>query len=433
MRQAFDRRCFILGGLSLSTAGSVPARASAQAGPDVTRALQREIDEAAARFRPFVVPAGTSHVRGLRLPAGTRLIGAGRGSRLALIGSGPLIAVDAGDHAAIENVVLDGAARPLPDQRALIEAHGVADLLIAGCAIERAGGIGLKLERCGGQVRQTDFAAMGKSAIFALDSTGLSILENRIGNCGDNGIQVWRSSPGDDGTVVRGNRVTRIRAVSGGDGPFGNGISIYRAGGVSVEGNVVRDCAFTAIRCNSASNVIVTGNNCADLGEVALYVEFAFQGAVVANNLVDGAAVGISITNIDHGGRLAACSGNVVRNLDRRRPQGDEIGGLGIHVEADTAVTGNVIEGASGVGLLLGWGEGLRDVLASANLIRGCEVGAGVSVVPGAGAASLIGNTIAGSRRAAIAGMRWSEVAVPDLARDIADHPHVRLADNRVV
>ena len=51
-----------------------------------------------------------------------------------------------------------------------------------------------------------------------------------------------------------------------------------------------------AVRGNSSSDIQIIANSCTRLGEVALYAEFAFQGALIANNLVDIAATGISIT-----------------------------------------------------------------------------------------------------------------------------------------
>ncbi|MDA4832713.1 hypothetical protein NY536_14785, partial [Enterobacter hormaechei] len=93
----------------------------------------------------------------------------------------------------------------------------------------------------------------------------------------------------------------------------------------------------------------IIGNNCTGSGEMALYSEFAFEGAVIANNIVDGAASGISMVNFDGGGRMGTCSGNVVRNLTAIGPYpADAPGfGIGISVEADIAVTGNVIENAA--------------------------------------------------------------------------------------
>ncbi|WP_449375824.1 TIGR03808 family TAT-translocated repetitive protein [Bosea thiooxidans] len=155
----------------------------------------------------------------------------------------------------------------------------------------------------------------------------------------------------------RPGRPAGIRADGGGDGPNGNGISLYRAGGVIIEGNQLRDCAMTFIRNNSGSGVQILGNQGRRCGEVALYSEFAFEGAIIANNLVEDCAQGANITNLDHGGRLAVFANNIIRNARRGiAPNGKEpIGGIGVHVEAEAAVTGNVIENASDIGISLGW------------------------------------------------------------------------------
>ena len=63
--------------------------------------------------------------------------------------------------------------------------------------------------------------------------------------------------------------------------------------------------------------------------------------------------------------------------------------GTGILAEADIAITGNVIEHASRFGMLLGWGEYLRNVTASNNIIRDTKTGIYVSVVRGTGQVSI--------------------------------------------
>ena len=68
------------------------------------------------------------------------------------------------------------------------------------------------------------------------------------------------------------------------------------------------------MRNNTGDNVQIVGNSCQNLGEVALFVEFGFNGCVVANNLVDRASVGISITNFNEGG------GSTLRDGQRLRP-----------------------------------------------------------------------------------------------------------------
>ena len=124
------------------------------------------------------------------------------------------------------------------------------------------------------------------------------------------------------------------------------------------------------------------------LGEVALYAEFGFEGALIANNVVDGAALGVAVTNFNEGGRLAVVQGNMIRNLVAFRAAGadpNDVAGIGIGVEADTAVTGNVVENAPTVGILLGWGRYMRDVAATGNVVRASGVGIAVSVAAGAG------------------------------------------------
>jgi len=74
---------------------------------------------------------------------------------------------------------------------------------------------------------------------------------------------------------------------------------------------------------------------------------------VIANNTIDGAAIGISVTNFEHSGRLAIVQGNLVRNL-MRRPAGtnpDDVAGVGIAVEADAAITSDVVEQAPNAGM----------------------------------------------------------------------------------
>ena len=161
------------------------------------------------------------------------------------------------------------------------------------------------------------------------------------------------------------------------------------------------DCAFSAIRANSASDLQIAGNTCSRSGETALYAEFAFEGAVINGNIVDGAANGISIVNFDKGGRMAVCSGNIVRNLSTEGPYpADAPGfGVGITVEADTAVTGNMVENAPLYGIKIGWGPYMRNVVATGNVIRKAGTGIAVTVVEGAGSAVISDNVISETRK----------------------------------
>jgi uncharacterized secreted repeat protein (TIGR03808 family) len=223
---------------------------------------------------------------------------------------------------------------------------------------------------------------------------------------------------------------------AGGSGQWGNAINVFRADNVIVRGNRIRNAAFTAVRGNAASNLQIVGNTCTGLGEVALYAEFGFEGAVIANNVVDGAALGISVTNFDKGGRLAVVQGNLIRNLTNRRPPGtdpNDSAGIGIGIEADTAVTGNVIENAPYAGIAAGFGPYLRDVAITANVIRRAEFGIAVSVAPGAGAAVIADNMISEVRGGAIVGLEWKKPVTGDLSKDGAGrYAQLSITGNRV-
>jgi uncharacterized secreted repeat protein (TIGR03808 family) len=286
------------------------------------------------------------------------------------------------------------------------------------------------LRKVSGRITDCEIGDVRKAGLFSEDAAGLEIAHNHVRDCGDNGILVWRSDLGEDATIVSANRIERIAAKSGGSGQNGNAINVFRAGSVIVNGNRIADCAFSAIRSNSGSNCQMIGNSCARLGEVALYAEFSFEGAIIANNTVDKAATGVSVTNFNEGGRLAVVQGNLIRNLFFRKY--GESNGVGIAVEADSVVTGNVIEGSTAYGIMIGWGRYLRDVSVTDNLIRNAMIGIGVSIDPAAGTALITNNMISGAKDGAIRAMSGPTPTGPDLAqasaaayRNLAVHGNV--------
>ena len=131
---------------------------------------------------------------------------------------------------------------------------------------------------------------------------------------------------------------------------------------------------------------------------------------------------------------MAVVQGNIIRDLaPRGRSEGDGDYGIGIYVEADTAVTGNVVESATQAGIMAGWGRFMRDVTITGNVVRSAAIGIGISVVPGAGGAVIADNMISGARRGAILGMDHREVVSGDLTRDgAARYAQLAIAGNRV-
>jgi uncharacterized secreted repeat protein (TIGR03808 family) len=388
---------------------------------DQTRSLQRAIDDAARARVPLALPPGVYRTGMLRLQSGTQLVGVRGATQLIFNGGPSMLSAEAAGSIGLVNLTLDGSGIPLPSRRGLVHCIGGRDVRITDCEITGSGGNGIWFENVSGDISGNIITRSATTAILSFDAQGLSVSRNTIIGTSDNGIEILRTAIGDDGTLVTDNRIEDIKAGPGGSGQYGNAINAFRAGNVIVRGNRIRNCDYSAVRGNSASNIQITGNSVSDVREVALYSEFAFEGAVIANNTVDGAAVGVSVCNFNEGGRLAVVQGNIIRNLLPKRPIGtapDDDAGIGIYVEADTSVSGNVIENAPSFGILAGWGKYLRDVAISGNVIRKAFVGIGVSVTPGAGTALIDNNMIAETPRGAVVGLDHARPVTPDLSAE---------------
>lgn len=382
---------------------------------DQTATLQVAADSAAASGTPLFLPAGVYSVGRIELKSGAQIHGVPGRTILRYRSGGAVLSVDQADNVGLSGLVLDGADQPLGENGALLSVVDTKHFTITDCRFVASAGNGVVLRRVSGRISDCDVGGIRNAGIFSEDASGLEITDNHIHDCGDNGIQIWRSEPGEDGTIVTANRIERIAAESGGSGQNGNGVNVFRAGSVLVSSNRIADCAFTAIRANSSANCQMIGNSCARLGEVALYAEFTFEGVIIANNLVDKAAMGISVTNFKQGGRLAVVQGNLIRNLFLRKDVDSR--GTGIAVEADSVVSNNVVEGAPAYGILIGWGSYLRDVTVTDNLIRNAHIGIGVSSDPTTGPTLITDNLITGSKDGAIRAMNGPTPIGPDLAR----------------
>jgi uncharacterized secreted repeat protein (TIGR03808 family) len=400
---------------------------------DQSEALARALQKADAESRPLFLPPGSYEIGDLALPNACQIIGIPGQSSLRFRGGSGLFRARHTSLLRLEGLTLDGGALPLAPETGLLDAEDVDDLVLDDCTFVGSGGAGAKLRDCAGRIENCSIATIGTIGIWLNQSRGMRVSGNVLDDCGDTGILVSGDAESEDGSIITGNRVSRIRADSGGTGQNGNGINLDKANGVIVTGNRVDDCAFSAIRCFSSDNISVTDNICTHSGEMALYVEFAFEGAIVANNLIDGGNGGISFANFfEHGGRLGVCSGNIVRNIrgGPTYPDGNLQIGAGIAAEADVAITGNVVEDAVW-GLQLGWGPYLRDVTATGNVIRRTKIGIAVSVVEGAGLAVISDNLVADAGQGAILGTKWDQVATGELVDGAETAPNVTVSGNR--
>lgn len=387
---------------------------------DQTRKLQKAIDAAAKAGVILHIPAGEYRTGELTLKANSIIVGVAGQSVLKFTGDKAALTARSARNIHLSGLVLDGggsAPGAKGNESALLSADRVEGLTVTGCTITGSSANGISLTKCSGKIADNEIRQAAITGLFCTDSNGLDISHNHVHDCGNNGIQVWRSTAGEDGTIIAHNRVDGIRAEQGGTGQNGNGINVFRAESVQVTGNRITDCEFSAIRGNAASNFQVIGNSCARLGEVAIYAEFGFEGAMIVNNLIDKAAAGISITNFNEGGRMAVAQGNLIRNLFLRKGKR----GIGIGVEADAMVSGNLIDGAPGVGIQIGWGEYLRDVNATGNLIREVRVGIGISIAGNAGYAFVTNNMISAAAEGGIRAMDHDKLLGPDLAKSSSE------------
>jgi uncharacterized secreted repeat protein (TIGR03808 family) len=388
---------------------------------DQTKALQRAIDEAARAQVPLMLPPGAYRTSMLRLANGTQIVGVRGATKLVFTGGPSMFLGEGAGSVGLTNIAIDGGGIPLPARRGLVHCLGGRDIRIVDCEITGSGGCGIWFEQVSGDVSGNIITAIAATAIVSFDAAGLIVSRNTIVGTNDNGIEILRTAIGDDGTLVADNRIENIKAGPGGSGQYGNAINAFRAGNVIVRGNRIRNCDYSAVRGNSASNIQISGNSISDVREVALYSEFSFEGAVIANNTVDGAAFGVSVCNFNEGGRIAVVQGNIIRNLLPKRPIGtapDDDAGIGIYVEADASVTGNVIENAPSFGIVAGWGKYLRDVAITGNVIRQAFAGIGVSVVPGAGTALVNNNMISDTPRGAVVGLDHARAITTDLSTE---------------
>ncbi len=257
--------------------------------------------------------------------------------------------------------------------------------------------------------------------------SNVRVTDNVILKCSRNGIAIEPGGSAKIATnvVIRGNRIGKLNAgdswgVARTDtattGSEGNGILVYLTDQAVIEGNIVADCQFSAIRTNVSSRLTITGNVCRGSGETALYVEtvgidVGEFGATVSGNSVYGGGAGISVVNFDYQGRFAAVNGNIVWDISNRTitySGGSYItGGTGIYVEGDVSVSGNTVQNCY-FGLALGTGTFQSDLIAAGNVIRQTTLGIGVPAAPPKDIL-ISGNLIVGFSSGAIKSFSYSQ------------------------
>lgn len=418
-----NRRAFLLG--TITSLGLTTVARSGTAAPDLmelrgslaeapaerpaaaddrSAALQAAIDKAAGAGRPLYLGPGRYEVSNIRLPDRARIVGVPGETRLVYSGGGRLLYADDARTLALEGLSIDGANRALADEEdGLLSLAFVDDLTLSGIEVIGSSGHGVALTRSGGRLRDCRISGARGVGLVSTEGRALVIDGNEIGDCLGGGIHLRRWTAGEDGASLTDNRLSRLG---------GAGIRLTAASGVRVSGNDLRGVTGAAVLADAAST-----------------------GAAVSANVIDGAALGIAL----FGGaddRLSMVEGNMIRNMaddgaaDRL---GGRAAGVGIHVETHGTVTGNVVEEAPHLGLSLGWGAALGNVVASGNIIRRAGAGIGVSVLAPEQTTVVTGNLLVGVTGGAVRGMRFAEFVTDDLMRiGTAAVPGLTVGENRV-
>lgn len=408
----------MMSGVAAATGLATPA--AAQTKSIRINNLRAAVEKAIQGDGLLELPAGDIAASGITIDRGLTITGIPGRTRLIPEAGQPVFTISTTDPVTLSGLTFDGGKKP--GDVPLVMCDGATALSISECIFVNSSGSGLWLEKSGGRIRGNSFSAIEKTAIFSRDAKGLTISENTISGIGNNAIQIWTSEPAEDGTIVSNNRISKIAYTDGGTGQNGNGVIIFRAGNVIVQGNRISDCAFTAVRNNAGSNCQIVNNNISRMGEVAIYCEFAFDGAVVSGNIIEDTGLGISITNFNDMGRLATVANNVVRRCVGPGVL-KETSGTGIHTEGDATVVGNVVEDTRDSGISLGWGPHSRTLMATGNIVRNARNGIRFSMTKGADVVLIANNRISGAKENSIVGFDHWDAVTGDLALPGAEIP----------
>lgn len=369
--------------------------------------LQAAITAAVTAGKSLYIAPGTYDVWNLGVGGPIRIFGT-PGKVILRPSAGALYALYVGafTDVAIEGIVFDGAGRALSVDPGLPTRSMVAvkraraegsKIRFTNCTFRNSPHAGLQIYGVAAHVSNCRFESL-VDGVWVRDADGVHIVENHfVGNAG-NAVYVERENAGTngvltpalDGTIVAGNRIETVtQADPSSTGWEGNGVLLLKTAGVHVTDNVIKGCALSAIRANMCTDTVVTGNSCHAIGETAIYLEAILggitnlapgHGGVVTGNLVDDAATGVTLANFNFGGRLGVVQGNLLRNLTLKTVAAGTAnqyttGGVGVVVEGDVNVNGNVVEAAASMGMILGTNDYTDDLLCTDNLIRNAPIG----------------------------------------------------------
>ncbi len=381
----------------------VARTAAASTGWTAFTSLQTVLDAARSQGRPLFFQPGT-------YDSGTTTIltsnGGGKPLQaravpgsvvLRFTGSNIFFRIEGQADVRFDGLTFDGQNRPLTDyvsQRPafIAVAANARNVAFENCAIVNSPGIGIYVAS-GAEALIRGSSLSAHSIGIWSENAKISVLARSLDSMANNGIAIWRDSITGDSSTISGNLINGIETAAGGTGQNGNGVSIFRAVGVTVTDNKIFATKYSAVRCNGGGLYNICNNNIYNTREVAIFIEapgagIDLTGCVVSNNCLDTVGNGINVANSgqfsDGTARSVVIEGNRISNiLNNPIPDAGYYPpstiGNGITVEQDCVVSGNLIESAARVGIQAGVNTGARDLVLTGNLVRNAAIGIGVS------------------------------------------------------
>ena len=231
------------------------------------------------------------------------------------------------------------------------------------------------------------------------------------------GLVLDGSASSGDGAMLVADDVEQLAVVNCKLlGASGDGLALRRVSGRIADCDI-GGCRNIALLGEDPRGLEVARNHVHDCGDIGILVRRSNAGetgsALIAENIIDRVATGIAVDGHAGGARLAVVQANLIRNLFFRKTA--DPSGNGIAVEADSVVTGNVVENVPGFGIVAGRARRLGDVSVTENIVRNAYIGIGIPARRSAGSARITGNLISGAENGAIRAMNGPTPIGPDL------------------
>lgn len=391
--------------------------------------VQAAVDKARTDNRPLYVRPGIYDTQQVVVTAGTGggnkcSIYATPGSVTFRLQSGSfaqnLFFVSGISDVRLSGLIFDGnnvAFTGINAESALVRFENSQRFLIEQCEFVRSVRVGT-LVRNGsvGTIQNSQFS-LCSFAVWSIDSL-VNVSKNRIFNCQNNGVAIWRTNIENDGSLVEGNNISNIQSGSG-TGANGNGITVFKAVGVRSIGNFISDCAYSSVRYFGGGSLVVANNYCWNSREVAIFIESPGTGSgradtiggSITGNIIAECADGIKVVNLAQGGdgiaRRVTITGNQVAQVRKRQINDPGYvptisNAVGIQVEGACVVSSNIVEGAEGVGIVAGTNLATEDLNVTGNLVTFSPIGIGYSNAGGAGQVMITGNQVRGATNGSV-------------------------------